>query len=305
MKKYLQMILRQKGISYNSIRKIQGEASTRAFFRVNQDKGAIIAMVYPQGAPEELQKITRLTDTYRAHSLQVPVVLDSDGQRVLLLQDLGVIMLQKAFSQSKQMGQKKEMLEKVAAILIALKGIPCNHTDAILDTHRMKWEMDFFVSHFANHFLLARKDEEALERFRGQLHSLVDTITPIDTFGHRDFHSRNMVVHKHEIYLVDFQDSLVAPPYYDLISFAFDSYLDLNTLRPFLFEQLQIRGMTINKEQMYLTALERNIKALGTFGFQIQQRGNLSYKKYIARTLRHITSNPLFGRFFEIQDFAI
>jgi aminoglycoside/choline kinase family phosphotransferase len=39
---------------------------------------------------------------------------------------------------------------------------------------------------------------------------------------------------------------------------------------------------------MRLTALQRNIKALGTFAFQVFERRHRVYARYIPRTLRHI-----------------
>ena len=49
-----------------------------------------------------------------------------------------------------------------------------------------------------------------------------------------------------------------------------------------------------------LMAVQRNLKALGTFGFQASARGNTAYVQYVARTLRHVRSNltryPRFSR---------
>ena len=46
-------------------------------------------------------------------------------------------------------------------------------------------------------------------------------------------------------------------------------------------------------------ALQRNIKALGTFGFQTTSRGNTVYIQYIPRTLNYVRANlakyPRFG----------
>jgi aminoglycoside/choline kinase family phosphotransferase len=47
-------------------------------------------------------------------------------------------------------------------------------------------------------------------------------------------------------------------------------------------------------------ALQRNLKALGTFGFQTSTRGNPVYIQYIPRTLNYVKANlakyPRFGR---------
>ncbi len=284
------------------IKKIRGEASNRAFYRVFFNNFSLVAMVYPTVNREEIDKIVKFTDIYLKHRINVPEVKEIIDDRVLLQEDLGDLLAQKAFSRFKKPGRQK-VLETVADILIGLKGVSITHTNAVLDTARMKWEMDFFLTHFARNYLTG--DSQAIKDLQARLYRMVERIQPINTFAHRDFHSRNMLVHKNDIYLVDFQDSLKASPWYDLVSFAFDCYLDLTSQRQFLLACLKERGMSVDEEQFYITALQRNIKALGTFGFQVTVKKNLSYKKYIPRTLRPIISNPLFERFFHPSIFQV
>ena len=51
-------------------------------------------------------------------------------------------------------------------------------------------------------------------------------------------------------------------------------------------------------------ALQRNLKALGTFGYQTTARRNPVYIQYIPRTLRYVRANleryPRFGRLREL-----
>ena len=53
-----------------------------------------------------------------------------------------------------------------------------------------------------------------------------------------------------------------------------------------------------------LMALQRNLKALGTFGYQTTARRNPVYIQYIPRTLRYVRDNlaslPDFGRLGEL-----
>ncbi len=301
MKKYLESELRVRGFEgITGIRKLRGEASTRNFFRVSFRDRSFVAMVYPGDNREEIERIVRLTDVYLSHGLKVPVIEGVIGSRIILQEDLGDLLVQTAFSRFKR-GEKKKVLERIADIVVVLGRIPVGVTAATLDTGRMKWEMDFFISHFAPHFCSPLLDMEVL---REALHAMVEVIGPIDTFGHRDFHSRNMLYHGDDVYLVDFQDSLVGPVFYDLVSFVFDAYLDLKSLGIFFLDSLRERGMVVDEEQYFLTALQRNVKALGTFGFQVMVRKNLVYKKYIGRTIRHIVGNPLFDRFFDFSFFA-
>ncbi len=292
------MTLKQHHIPFTGIRKIQGEASNRGFFRLTMDKNTMVAMVYPQAAEAEIDKIIRMTKTYGEYGLHVPAIIDRLDHRILLLEDLGNNSIQKVFSALKNRdGQKRVILREVADMLLRLKSIPRERTASVLDTARLKWEMDFFVTHFAQNFLPVAQTPAGAEALRMRLHAMVDLIVPIDTFAHRDFHSRNMLFHKDKIYLVDFQDSLIASPYYDLASFAFDSYLDLQEQREFLLGCLTKKEILVDEDLLNLTALQRNIKALGTFGYQLHVRGNMAYKKYLPRTIRFITTNKRFNQF--------
>jgi aminoglycoside/choline kinase family phosphotransferase len=47
----------------------------------------------------------------------------------------------------------------------------------------------------------------------------------------------------------------------------------------------------IFRQRFDLMALQRNLKALGTFGFQTTTRGNPVYIQYIPRTLAYVRNN--------------
>jgi len=299
-KEYLHSHLRQ----VDSVKKIRGEASNRSFYRIKFPSYSLIAMVYPQKNSEEITKISRLTEVYRKNNISVPEIKEIIDNRIILQEDLGDLLVQKAFTLIKNERYEK-IVEPIADILLRLKDISTSHTENKLDINRLKWEMDFFLNHFAKHFLPIVKNSNGIDEFQKRLYSLAENIRPIQTFAHRDFHSRNMLVHKDRIYLIDFQDSLVASPYYDLVSFAFDCYLDLKTQRRKLLLALKERGMVIEDDQLYFVALQRNIKALGTFGYQLKVKKNFSYKKYIPRTLRHIIDNPQFSLFFRKEHFDV
>lgn len=302
MRKFLEESLAH--LKVKRIVKLQGEASTRAFYRVLTEKGSRVAMVYPEPNIDEIQRIVAFSKIYKEHRINVPEIVEVIGDRIILQEDLGDLLVQNAFTGGDR-EQKENILLVTADFLVRLKEIPCSNTAAVLDTARMKWEMDFFISHFTPIYLKNGKNETNRENLRQSLHRLVEQIEPVNTFAHRDFHSRNMLLHRKNgrLYLVDFQDSLVAPPYYDLVSFSFDSYLDHKSRRNRLLGYLKQRGMRIGEHQLFLTALQRNIKALGTFGFQVTVRKNMAYKKYIKRTLRHIVANPLFEQYLKPEMF--
>ena len=114
---------------------------------------------------------------------------------------------------------------------------------------------------------------------------------------HRDFHSRNLMLADGRLCIIDFQDARMGPDTYDMASLLRDSYVDISgeTLNEqiayFLALKRQTREAAEYRRRFDLMALQRNLKALGTFGYQTTARGNPVYIQYMARTLRYTREN--------------
>ena len=264
--------------------RICSEASRRRFFRIRSGKLNLVAMVYPEPSPIEVERFRTVQEIYRGRGLRVPGIEAILGDQVVIQEDAGDLLLQRAWHAGSPKVRLR-LLDQCREILGRLAAVPPDLAATRLDRARLKWEMDFFITHFFPRFRARSLSEDDL---KAQLQRLVGSLAPEDTFSHRDFHSRNLLVLGREIVMVDFQDSLVAPRYYDLVSLAFDSYLDLGMARGRLFPNLAACGDDRELRQVRLTALQRNIKALGTFAFQTFERRHPAYARYIPRTIRHI-----------------
>jgi len=269
------------------VQRIRSEASRRSFYRIRLGGKTRVAMVYPEPSRVEVAKFCSLQEIFRAHGLRVPRIDEVLDDRIVIQEDAGDLLLQSAWRQSSP-GERSSLLGQCLEILARLAAVPPAQAPARLDAARQKWEMDFFLEHFFPRFSVRGVSAAGL---RSALCRLVGAIDPGDTFAHRDFHSRNLLVLGREIVMVDFQDSLLAPRYYDLVSLAFDSYLDLGADRGALFPNLTAGGDDRELRQVRLTALQRNIKALGTFAYQTYKRRHPAYARYIPRTLRHVRSH--------------
>ena len=131
---------------------------------------------------------------------------------------------------------------------------------------------------------------------------------------HRDYHSRNLMLHEGSLYIIDFQDARMGPDTYDLVSLLRDSYVDFTEqqVEELIAFFLALRGAWRRprggpqefRRRFDLMALQRNLKALGTFGFQTTSRGNTVYIQYIPRTLNYVRANlaryARFGRLREL-----
>jgi aminoglycoside/choline kinase family phosphotransferase len=106
----------------------------------------------------------------------------------------------------------------------------------------------------------------------------------------------------------------MGPDTYDLVSLLRDSYVDLGARQvedlTAYFLSMRYAGTTITaaiaaefSRRFDLMALQRNLKALGTFGYQTVTRGNSVYIQYIPRTLNYVRGNlsryPRFARLRE------
>jgi N-acetylmuramate 1-kinase len=110
--------------------------------------------------------------------------------------------------------------------------------------------------------------------------------------------------------IIDFQDARLGPDTYDLASLLRDSYVDLaeqtvdELIAYFLALQGRLDEDAVFRRRFDLMALQRNLKALGTFGYQTTGRRNPVYIQYIPRTLKYARETlhkyPRFKRLGEI-----
>ncbi|MDA1001538.1 MAG: phosphotransferase, partial [bacterium] len=114
---------------------------------------------------------------------------------------------------------------------------------------------------------------------------------------HRDYHSRNLMVREGKLIVLDFQDARMGPITYDLASLVFDSYVSLpENAREELIGRYRegsdaaraLGGSEAFAHALALTALQRNLKAIGTFAFQWAERGTSRYLSHIPPTAGHI-----------------
>ena len=118
------------------------------------------------------------------------------------------------------------------------------------------------------------------------------------------------MLHDSQLYIIDFQDARMGPDTYDLVSLLRDSYVDLpeQTVSELLAYFLALKGQSGDqrefRQRFDVMALQRNLKALGTFGYQTTARRNPVYIQYIPRTLRYVRDNleqlPQFARIREL-----
>lgn len=285
---------------------LTGDASDRRYFRILlSDATSIVLSLH--AAPFEFEKLPFVNVARLLAQMPVPipnVLGHAEDLGILALDDLGDVTLQAHLGAATPAEHAALYRQSVALVATLQKRGAELASDAYLpygiafDVEKLTWEMDFFIKHFLEAYrgvLLADDERGAL---RGALAVLVEALAAEPrVLCHRDYHSRNLMLHDELLYIIDFQDARMGPDTYDLVSLLRDSYVDLpeETVAELIAYFLALKGES-GKEQQFrarfdLMALQRNLKALGTFGYQTTARRNPVYIQYIPRTLRYVRTN--------------
>jgi hypothetical protein len=305
---------------------LTGDASTRRFFRATfADDSSLVVMVYPAGDRDNGASFVDVQQYLKSRGLPVPKIVEHHPEHgTIIVEDLGDLMLEPAIDGMTEEEQLRRYTEAVDIILrmqvtSTKADTQCVAFDLAFDVPKLMWEMEFFLTHFVRGFAGLSLSETAALQLRQFLSAVcIELAEQPRFFTHRDYHSRNLMVCDRGLVMVDFQDARMGPCQYDLASLLKDSYVDVpEAITEQLVEYFHnsqpgsgLRSLEEFRRMFDLTSLQRNIKALGTFGYQTAVRGSDRFRSSIPRTGKHIAANPAVCSEFRsfrsvIEDFII
>lgn len=296
-------------IDPSSIVPLTGDASDRRYFRVMPRDGSPFVLAV-HAAPFEYATLpfVNVAELLGAMPMPIPTLRGhADDLGVLALDDLGDVTLQARLGAASTTERLALYREAVSLIeIIQRRGRELRNPRFIsygiaFDVDKLTWEMNFFVKHFLEAYRgasIAPDDRTTLTR---ELSTIVEELAGEPrVLCHRDYHSRNLMFWHDRLHVIDFQDARMGPDTYDLVSLLRDSYVDLpeDTVETLIDDYLAATGRAgttaLFRKRFDVMALQRNLKALGTFGYQTTTRGNPVYIQYIPRTLLY-ARNTLFA----------
>jgi aminoglycoside/choline kinase family phosphotransferase len=307
---------------------LTGDASDRRYYRIlTRDSPSIVLSLYAQ--PFEFEKLSFVNVARLLAEMPVPiptVLGHAEDIGVLALEDLGDVTLQ-AHLGAATSGEHAALYRQAVALIATLQRRGAELTSPAFlpygiafDVEKLTWELDFFIKHFVEAYRGVVITGSARDDLRQEFAAIVSELAAEPrVLCHRDYHSRNLMLHLDRLYIIDFQDARMGPDTYDLVSLLRDSYVDLpdETVDELIAYFLALKGQTGKaaefRRRFDLMALQRNLKALGTFGYQTTARRNPVYIQYIPRTLRYVRSNlehlPRFARLLgllatHVEEFA-
>ncbi len=300
---------------------LPGDASTRRYFRVtfrkasgNNGKESLILMQLEKPVKGSETDFILILKFLEGLDLPVPRLFHYDAESGLLfLEDCGDTTLEEKI-RSAQQDEIEAYYRQAVALLVKLQseatrrvGPQCPAYHLRFDVEKLMWEFDFMLEHYAGGLRGAPLSGEDAREVRRHFQPLCETLAGQELcFTHRDYHSRNLMVHNGRLVMLDFQDARMGPCQYDLASLLRDSYVPLDDALVEEMKDLYIElkesaeRRPVDRKRFYeifdLMSIQRNLKAVGTFAYQCVARKNGRYLDYIPRTLgyvrRTLNGNP-------------
>ena len=301
---YLRTHKKEGGIGV-AVAALSGDASTRRYFRLSGPDGASsIVALYPESFEATATPFYTVGEALIQMGLPLPKLLDHDGALGIYEQeDLGDLTLQHVLadaSPTQMVDLYREAIDEIVLVQREASRVPqraiCFQT--AFDIEKLSWELHYFEKHFLE---LHRKVDLSVEdrsKLAEGFHSLAARIASWPrVLCHRDYHSRNLMQHQGRLFWIDYQDARMGPATYDLASLLRDSYVSLD--EEFVqdrAEEFRQKGAPDETRETFqqrfeLMSIQRNLKALGTFGYMAIVRHNPVYLPYIPGTLAHVKRN--------------
>jgi aminoglycoside/choline kinase family phosphotransferase len=296
---------------------LSGDASDRRYFRILlRNEPSQVLAVHPGAIDFDALPFCNVARLLSAMPVPVPRVLDySNELGIMALQDLGDVTLQAHLGAASPAEHAALYRQAVSFIeTLQRRGRELQSSEYMpyaiaFDVEKLTWELQFFAKHFLEAYRGAALTDAARTALAGEFAMIAGALAAEErVLCHRDYHSRNLMLHEGSLYIIDFQDARLGPDTYDLVSLLRDSYVDFTDAQ---VEELVAYFLALKgdggqaddfRRRFDLMALQRNIKALGTFGFQTTQRQNTVYIQYIPRTLNYVRANlQRYPRFERLQ----
>ncbi|KAB7623863.1 phosphotransferase [Alkalilimnicola sp. S0819] len=287
-------------LPYTALAPASSDASFRRYFRIQVPEGSHVVMDAPPER-EDCRPFVSIAWALRDIGLNVPQVLEMDlSQGFLLLSDLGNSQYLSELdpnSVERLYGDALDALER-----LQLHG-PSGDAAGLPDYDRalLLGEMELFREWLLQrHLGLDTSAEDAMLDHSFALLAEAALEQP-RVCVHRDYHSRNlMVVEQDNPGILDFQDAVIGPITYDLVSLLRDCYiawprsqveawaLDYRR-RPAIGE---LCGEVSDEQWLRwfdLMGAQRHLKAAGIFARLWHRDGKPGYLADLPRTVRYIS----------------
>ncbi|MEM8659638.1 MAG: phosphotransferase [Pseudomonadota bacterium] len=287
------------GATLPTVDSVAGDASPRRYFRASI-QGRPYILVDAPPATENNRAFAHVRQLLEEAELKVPTLFAADLQRGhLVLEDLGDRLLLDeldATTVDAAYSQAFAALLKLARIDTATVALPA------YDQTLLVQELQRFPEWFVQSLLGLNLSEDENSLLTSVFHTLVaSALEQPQVVVHRDFHSRNLMPQPNgELAVIDFQDAVVGPLTYDLVSLLRDCYIrwpesKVEAWVLGYYDTMASAGLSVGDadkarflQWFDLMGLQRHIKVLGTFARLYLRDGKAAYLRDLPLVVSYV-----------------
>jgi aminoglycoside/choline kinase family phosphotransferase len=279
-------------------------------------------MVCESWQPQDTPDFLAVGRHLRAHGVRVPEVYGvSPRQGLMCLEDYGDCSLAGQWQESTP-AERLAWGQRAIDELVKMHTSGTQHDDPACPAFKLAFDVPKLLSElqfFRDHAIEGLWHQTLTPTARADLDAAFETLCIILAstpryFCHRDYHGWNIMARDGAVGVLDFQDARMGPQAYDLASLLTDrgtpellGSATMTTLMAYYIQRMQAEeGRRLDQEafaQLFdYAAVQRCLKAIGTFAAMTVVRQRPQYLPYIPPTLAYL--RPLLQRYDALQPLA-
>ena len=285
----------------HTLQALAGDASFRRYFRVSTPQQTYIAMDAPP-ARENCARFVHIANDLRHLDINAPEIVGQDIESgFLLLTDFGDQTLNNALTPENANTWYQISFDTLLKL----------QQHAQLPQHQLTFynngiysfyeESSWFITWFLQQHAQHNCSAQELAQLEREIHLICAAmLEQPQVVTHRDYHSRNlMTTTTNTLGVLDFQDAVIGPMTYDLVSLLRDCYIDWpdvqvkQWVRDY-YERVCRAGLLTDTTCAQFTrwfdwtGLQRHLKCAGLFVRLYRRDHKPGYLEYLPRVLQYI-----------------
>ena len=292
--KKIENTLKKKKVPFENIKFLAGDASNRKYFSIKVQKIDYVLMY--DNNPESLKKFIKISHLL-SNVVTIPKIFFCFKENhILVIEDFG----EKKFSNIVNKSNQNYLYSLATDALIYVHKQTFDLKLEFYDENKLTNESNLFFEWFLQHddFLKDKTKKDFNNEFK-PLMNLLQKIPQV--FIHRDYHVDNLFFFENKdkhfkCGWIDYQDALIGPCVYDLVSLTQDARIDVEVKveRKIINYYLEsFSNIDPNEFELCykIMAIQRHLKVLGIFKRLAVRDNKINYLVHIPRVINMLKKN--------------
>ena len=280
---------------------LTGDAGFRKYYRFRHSDGRSYIAVDAPPATEQNEEFIAVNLAFAEKGLHVPHIYHADlSLGFFIVADLGDLLYLNQLNTETVDALYRQALDK---LLILQSCDQFEHWDLpFFDAEKLRQECELFLTWFLSDYCKIKLTDTEFQQFQVLFDRLIQSAqAQPQVCVHRDYHSRNLLVTpENSPGILDFQDAVLGPITYDVVSLLRDSYVawpepQIMNWSSYYRMQAEKAGLFPQRLRDYWEqwfdwmGMQRHIKVAGIFARLALRDGKVSFLKDIPRTLNYLS----------------